>query len=253
MTDNGVLRQSWVEQIMGMPVSVHLRGDGLRDAARVSEVVAQTFGQLREVDRLFSTYRPESEVSALKRGELQPSACHPLVKEVLELCDLANERTDGFFNAWLLPAGFDPSGLVKGWAVERAAKLLAGIESCDCYLNAGGDMMLGAASTESPDWKVGIEDPRDSSRIIAVQSIRSGGIATSGNAARGLHIVNPHTGQRADELLSVTVMGSSLLWADVFATAAFAHGSEALPWLASRLPGYQALIVDKAGQLTSFR
>jgi thiamine biosynthesis lipoprotein len=147
-----------------------------------------------------------------------------------------------------LPGGFDPSGLVKGWAVERAATLLAGIDGCDYYLNAGGDMALGVASPDSPAWKVGIEDPRDPTRILAVRDVRSGGVATSGSAARGAHIVDPHTGNHPSDLLSVTVIGPALLWADVYATAAFARGTDALDWLAPRAPEYEVLVVDSGGR-----
>jgi thiamine biosynthesis lipoprotein len=242
-----VARRSWVEQIMGMPVSLHLRGPEVRADPDVPRMVAAVFEQLRDVDRLFSTYRADSEVSRLRRGELTVRECHPLVREVVGLCKQARERTDGYFDA-RLPGGFDPSGLVKGWAVERAASLLAGIDGCDYYLNAGGDMALGVASPDSPAWKVGIEDPRDPARILAVREVRSGGVATSGSAARGAHIVDPHTGNRPGDLLAVTVIGPALLWADVYATAAFARGTDALGWLAPRAPEYEMLVVDSGGR-----
>jgi thiamine biosynthesis lipoprotein len=241
-----VPRRSWVEQVMGMPISLHLRGPEVGTDPDIPGVVAAVFEQLREADRLFSTYRPDSEVSRLRRGELTVPECHSLVREVVGLCRQACELTDGYFDAWL-PGGFDPSGLVKGWAVERAATLLAGIEGCDYYLNAGGDMALGVASPGSPAWKVGIEDPRDPTLIVTVRDVRSGGVATSGSAARGAHIVDPHTGKYPDDMLAVTVIGPTLLWADVYATAAFARGADPVGWLAVRAPGYEALVVDRDG------
>ena len=233
-------RRSWVRQIMGMPISVHLRGAGVRSDPVVPQVVAEVFEQLRAVDRLFSTYRPDSQVSRIRRGELTPDHWHPWVHEVVGLCEQARRRTDGYFDAWL-PTGFDPSGLVKGWAVERAAALLAELNGCDSCLNAGGDIVTSVCSPNSPAWRVGIEDPRDRTRILAVQEIRTGAVATSGSAARGAHIIDPHTGDRPDELLAVTVTGPTLLWADIYATAGFAHGGDVVSWLRARAPDYRAL------------
>ncbi|MFD1530810.1 FAD:protein FMN transferase [Pseudonocardia aurantiaca] len=240
-------RRSWVEQIMGMPISVHLRGPGVSTGPGVARVVAAVFEQLRQVDHLMSTYRADSEVIRHRRGELTLSRCHPWVREVVELCEQARLRTDGYFDA-RLPGGFDPSGLVKGWAVERAARLLAGIDACDYYLNAGGDIALGVAAPDAPGWRVGIEDPRDPTRILAVREARCGGVATSGSAARGAHIVDPHTGRRPDDLLAVTLIGPTLLWADVYATAAFARGADALHWLRTHAPAYEALVVYRDGR-----
>jgi thiamine biosynthesis lipoprotein len=237
-------RRSWVQQIMGMPVSVHVRGPGARADPCLADVVDAVFAQLREADRLFSTYRDDSEVSRLRRGDLTPARCHPLVREVLELCEEARERTDGWFDAWL-PGGLDPSGLVKGWAVERAAALLADVDGLDHYVNAGGDMAVRVAGPAAPPWRIGVEDPRDRSRLLAVREVRCGGIATSGSAARGAHIVDPRTGNRPDDLLSVTVIGPTLLWADVYATAAVARGRDATDWLAARAPDHEVLVVHR--------
>jgi thiamine biosynthesis lipoprotein len=234
MTD----RQAWVEQVMGMPVSLHLRGPGVRDDPRIAAAAAGVFDFLRTIDRLFSTYRSDSEVSALRRGEVVHD---PLVHEVVALCREARDRTDGWFDPWL-PGGFDPSGLVKGWAVERAAATLHALDDVDHCLNAGGDIALHVASPTRPAWRVGVEDPRDRQLLLGVRTIRTGAIATSGTAARGAHIIDPHRGVPATDLLSVTVTGPSLLWADVYATAAFARGHDAEAWLRQRDPEYDITV-----------
>lgn len=236
---------------MGMPVSVHLRGDAARTAV-VADRVAAAFEQLRGIDALFSPYRPDSEVSRIDRGDLAAAAAHPLVSEVLSLCEMARAQTGGAFNAYRAdPAAggrlhFDPSGLVKGWAVERTAASLAALPGCDVSVNAGGDIAGQVTDRARHPWRIGIEDPRDPSRLLAVLPLRTGGVATSGTAHRGQHIVRPSDGSPASELLSVTVTGPSLLWADVYATAAFVKGSEALRWLAE-LPGYEGIVVDRTG------
>lgn len=238
-------RRTWVEQIMGMPISVHLRGPELR-SQDVERAVAAVFGQLREVERLFSTYRHDSQVSAMNRGELSPDRYHPLLTEVVALCEQARERTDGYFDADLpLPGGgtrFDPAGLVKGWAVERAAGTLRGLAGRDFCLNAGGDIVVGGAGA----WRIGIENPVATHQLLTIVTMAEGAVATSGLAHRGTHVVVPHTGAAAVDLLAATVIGQSLTWADVYATAAIARGRTSLRWL-GKLSGYAGMIVRSGG------
>ncbi|WP_235079568.1 FAD:protein FMN transferase [Amycolatopsis orientalis] len=234
--------RSWSEPIMGTQISLHLRGP----LAGVDPVVAAVFADLRKADALFSTYRPDSEVSAIRRRALSPARAHPWVAEVVALCDEARERTEGYFDAWL-PGGFDPSGIVKGWAAECAAARLARLPGVDYYLNAGGDITGRAA--EGPPWRVGVQDPACPHAFLAVVPLRDGGIATSGSAERGPHILDPHTGDPAGELLALTVTGPTLLWADVFATAAFARGgTDVERWVAARAPGYRVAAVVRAAR-----
>jgi FAD:protein FMN transferase len=170
--------------------------------------------------------------------------------EVVELCDRACAATGGAFDAGHLPLpdgghGFDPSGLVKGWAVERAARQLDGLDAHDHIINAGGDVLTYTAPDRAP-WRVGIEDPTRDGHLLEVLSLGGGAVATSGTARRGRHIVDPATGRAASALISATVVGPRLLWADVYATAAIARGPDALGWL-DRLPDYEALLVDADG------
>lgn len=238
-------RRAWVEQIMGMPISIHLRGPGC-DGPPALEAVADAFTQLRRVDTVFSVWRADSQVSRLRRGELAPADCDPDVREVVQLCEQARDRTGGWFDADLPQPGggrrFDPTGLVKGWAIERAADRLGLLTEHDFLINAGGDVAVGCRRTDTPDWRVGIEDPADRARVLAAVPLRTGAVATSGTAARGAHIIDPTTGTAATALLSVTVIGPSLTWADVYATAAFARGPDCVSWLAG-LPGHAAFVV----------
>ncbi|MEV4415215.1 FAD:protein FMN transferase [Catellatospora sp. NPDC049609] len=238
-------RRAWVEQIMGMPVSLHLRGPGL-DSAPAAAAVAGVFDLLRQADAVFSTYRAGSDVSRIRRGELAVADAHPWVGEVLRLCEAARERTGGWFDTMLPdPDGvrrWDPAGLVKGWAVELAARRLSGYDFC---LNAGGDVVV-AALPGHPPWRVGVEDPRDVSRLVAVLPLAAGAVATSGTARRGAHILDPRRGLPATGVAGVTVTGPSLLWADVLATAAVAKGVTGLDLL--RGTGCAGLLVDALGQ-----
>ena len=224
-----------------MPASLLLRGESLEG---VDEVVTAAYDELRRADTLFSTYLADSDISRIRRRELTPGDADPLVAEVLSLCETARLETDGWFDVDL-PGGLDPSGLVKGWAVERALDVLAALPDIDICLNVGGDVavLVGAGA---PPFVVGIEDPRDGTRIVASVPLSTGGLASSGTAARGAHILDPHTGQAAADVASISVVGPSLMWADVWATAAFARGRGGLRWL-STLPSYDGLLVHLDG------
>jgi FAD:protein FMN transferase len=221
---------------MGMPISIHIRGEDAESPA-VARVVEEAFDLLREADRLFSTYQQDSEVSRIRRGELDPAQADLLVQQVAVACQRAGELTQGAFTD-VLPDDdgvlrFDPTGLVKGWAADRAAGRLADLPAASFCLNAGGDVVVGGTIGEAnggpgPPWRVGIEDPRDRSRIAEVVELHHGGVATSGTAARGAHLYDPATGTFVDRTGSVTVVGPSLMWADVWATALFV-GPPSLP------------------------
>jgi len=230
-----VSRRAWVEQIMGMPVSIHIRGDDV-DSPAVIRVVEDAFDLVREADRLFSTYQKDSEVSRIRRGELDQASADPLVRQVLRLCRQAGELTEGAFTDQLPDdlgvLRLDPTGLVKGWAADRAASRLADLASTSFCLNAGGDVVVGGRAGDGTGdgtggggsgtpWRVGIEDPRQRSRIADVVELRLGGVATSGTAARGAHLYDPAARTFVDTTGSVTVVGPSLMWADVWATALF--------------------------------
>jgi thiamine biosynthesis lipoprotein len=246
-------RRAFVAQVMGLPVSVHVRGP-VALGPDVEAAVEALFGALRADDALFSTWKDDSQVSRIRRGELQLADAEPRVRHVAALCEEASRRTGGSFDAWLPGVDgvrcFDPTGLVKGWAVERATRglvtQLAELGAHDVLVSAGGDVLVHCERTDTPDWRVAIEDPRDRSRVLLTVPLRRGAVATSGTAARGEHIVDPATGAAPVGLLSATVIGPELTWADVYATAAFVRGGDALAWLCG-LAGHAAVVVSTDG------
>jgi thiamine biosynthesis lipoprotein len=252
-TTTAVPQRVWVEQIMGLPISIHLRGDRLTDEG-VEQRIAAVFAELRHVDAVLSPYRDGSDLSAWERGALRLADADPKLAQVVALCDEARQRTDGWFDPRGLPdpgtdePRYDPSGLVKGWAVEHAARHLTALDGYGWCLNAGGDVLVHAPA-DQPAWRIGIEHPHDPARIMRVVERHCGAVATSGSTHRGAHIVDPHTGQPATMTRAVTVTGPTLLWADVYATAAAARGPAALPWLED-FDGYEALMVTRSGLLS---
>jgi FAD:protein FMN transferase len=226
-----------VEQIMGMPIIVDVRDD-VTDAT-----LDEVFDWFREVDERFSTYKDDSDISRLNRNELALRDAHPDVRAVIARCDELREATGGFFDcryASLLEV--DPSGLVKGWSVDRAGELLEarGVENYS--INAAGDVRTRGAAVPEPAWRTGIQHPEMADRVAAVVEANDLAIATSGAYVRGEHILDPHTRRPPAGLLSVTITGDDLGTADALATATFAMGEEG-PAFATAIQPYEAYLI----------
>lgn len=228
-----------VEHCMGTVFSF-----AIADVGDWTEAIADAVGWLHQVDETFSTYRADSAISRLRLGD---DVHDPLVDEVLALCERYERETDGAFSA-RLPGGLDPSGLVKGWAVEWASGILREHGSSNHAVNGGGDVQLAGEAAPGRPWRVGIADPFDPTRLLTTVEGTDLAVATSGTSERGLHLVDPSTGEPAQRLASVTVTGPSLGWVDVAATAAFVKGPAAIDWL--RGQGLEGIVVDLHGTVT---
>ncbi|GAA4108152.1 FAD:protein FMN transferase [Knoellia locipacati] len=240
-------RRAFVHHVMGTAVSIHVRAT---DPHRpdIEAASDRVLAHLRRVDRVLSTWRADSDLLRLQHGELDADDAHPWVAEVTDLCLEAEDRTDGLFRAWRSTAGgrstFDPTGLVKGWAVSAASAHLETVPGISFSIGAGGDVVVGTGRgwhDDPPVWRIGIEDPRDRREVAEVVTLTRGAVATSGAAARGAHIVDPRTGRGIDRPGSATVVGPDLLWADVWATAAFVDPARAGRLLEARDPAYRLL------------
>ncbi|MFJ5556607.1 FAD:protein FMN transferase [Streptomyces sp. NPDC093250] len=234
---------------MGTVFSLDVRGG---EPVAVRTALEEAVAGLHRVDEVFSTYRDDSQVSRLARGELDVGECDPEVAEVLELAAEAERVSDGWFSA-RYRGRLDPTGIVKGWATERAARRLAAAGAAGVSVNGGGDVQLLGAPGAGRPWRVGVSDPLRPGGLAAVVSAAGAGelaVATSGTAERGDHIVDPRTGRSAvTDLVAVTVVAPRLTWADCWATAAFAMGSrEGLRWLES-LPGVEGLLITAGDEV----
>lgn len=225
---------------MGMPVTVHIADPGATAAA-----LERAFDHFTYVDRTFSTYKPDSEISRINRGEIAEADYSEDMKKVFRLCEQTAQETNDYFNIIRKDGTCDPSGLVKGWAIYDAAQLLALDGWKEFYVDAGGDIEARGTS-----WPVGIRNPFNGSEMIKVLHVRDRGVATSGTYERGLHIYNPHADHRAvDEIVSLTVIGPNIYEADRYATPAFAMGREGIRFI-ERTPGLEGYLIDAAGQAT---
>jgi len=234
---------------MGIPISLALRGRHTRDG-RAQAAWAEVMAELRHVDLVFSTWRADSWVSRLARGEVVLGECPGEVAEVMTLGERASEQSGGAFAvSWTRSDGavvLDPSGVVKGWAIDRASRFLRELPETDFCLNGGGDMVVHTADPGGEPWGIGIEDPRDPQRLIARVPVARGAVATSGSAHRGAHVVDARTGVVPEGVVQVTVIGDSLTWVDIEATAAYAMGRGAADWLRTR-PGRTGVVVWEDG------
>ncbi len=234
------LAQRRVVECMGTVFSFDVRAPGV-DHATLDE--AEQW--LHWVDRTFSTYRSDSDVSRLRRGDCSLDDCAREVAEILAECSRLAADTDGYFSAFAT-GSLDPSGLVKGWAIERTSDLLVSAGSTNHCVNGGGDVQcVGDASPGQP-WRVGIADPAAVGAIAAVVVGTGVAVATSGSAERGAHVVDPHTATAPTALASITLVGRRLAVTDAYATAAFAMGAAARDWVEG-LPAHQAFAVCADG------
>ncbi len=228
-------RSAWAEDIMGTTVSIHLltRHDGL---VAGDEVAARCFAELRDIDRVFSTYRDDSDISRLRRGERSLNELDPRLSEVAAACEEWEHATRGRFSArWR--GWFDPTGYVKGWSVENVARRHLGplVEQPGVVaagINAGGDLQLFTADAADWQWHIGIADPARPGELAATLEVVNAAVATSGTAERGDHIVDPRSGLPAREVVSATVVADGLAAADVWATTAVVAGIDDLSWIA---------------------
>lgn len=230
--------------IMGMPITVEII-----DTSATEENVEKIFDYFIAVDNRFSTYKKNSEISRINRGEISEEKYSPEMKEFFHLSRETKKTTDGYFDI-VHNNIIDPSGLVKGWAIYNAAKILKGNGFKNFYVEAGGDIQVLGKNAKGEKWKVGIKNPFNQKEIVKVVYLSTEGIATSGTYIRGQHIYSPkENGKEIHDIISLTVIAPNIYEADRFATAAFAMGKKGIHFIEmqKKLEGY---MIDKDGIAT---
>ena len=271
------------EPVMGTVFSfTAVHGDLPPGAVRAALAAACRI--LHHCDALFSTWDPASPVSRFRRGEAALSQMPPEFPEVLRECRAAKEASGGWFDPWAMPGGFDPTGLVKGWATERALAELRGAGLAGALINGGGDVAVFGSPADGQRWRVGIRHPWRADALACVIEVGQGpvteergrelcggframgvrgpppgdgvparasiaAVATSGPYERGAHLIDPATGRPASRAASATVTGPSLALADALATGVAVGGDEALAVVAG-LDGYAGYLIRPDGSET---
>jgi thiamine biosynthesis lipoprotein len=236
--------------LMGMPISVNI----VEEAS--AGLVEEVFAHFASVDARFSPFKPESEISIFNLGRLAVSDLSPEMREVFAIADRTKAETHGYFDIRRPDGRVDPSGIVKGWAIRDAARLIAKAGVANFFVEAGGDIQALGKNAAGEDWVFGIRNPFDAHEIIKAVAPRGRGIATSGSYVRDQHIYNPHRPSRTIEgIVSLTVIGPDVLEADRFATAAFAMGETGIHFIEAQpgLEGYVVAATGVATQTSGFR
>lgn len=228
-----------------MPVTVLVVDSGVK-AKDINEV----FSYFKKIDKKFSTYKKSSEIEKINSGYLKKSQYSLEMKKILNLSEKTKKETNGYFDIKIKDK-LDPSGIVKGYAISNACKMLSEKGYKNFYVEIGGDIEV-RGKNNGQKWKIGIENPFKRREIVKIINLSNFGIATSGTYIRGKHIFNPVEKKVADDVASITVVGPNVYEADRFATAAFAMGKEGIKFIES-LYGFEGYLItkDKRAILTS--
>lgn len=226
--------------LMGMPVTVEIRDD-----SATQEALQKVFSYFEYVDEKFSTYKTTSEISRINRDEIKPADYSDDMKEVFRLSEETKQLTREYFNIKKPDGSIDPSGLVKGWAIYKAAELIKSMGYKEYYVDAGGDV-----EARGKVWKIGIKNPFKEDEIVKILYIQDMGVATSGTYIRGDHIYDPtDSDSKINEIASLTIIGPNVYEADRFATAAFAMGKQGIIFI-ENLEGFEGYMIDQNGIAT---
>lgn len=235
------------KSLMGMPITIKIV-----DKSAAQKDINAIFLFFESVDEKFSTYKKNSEISAVNNGRVKMDEISDEMKEVFRLSEQTKQQTGGYFDIEK-NGQIDPSGLVKGWVILKAAKLLLKKGFKNFYIDAGGDIQVFGKNKNGKPWKIGIKNPFNQKEIVKVVQIKDEGLATSGTYIRGNHIYNPKGDKKPDqEIISLTVIGPDIYEADRFATAAFAMGKSGINFI-DGLNGFEGYMIDNKGIATQTR
>ena len=208
--------------------------------------LAEVTEYVKLIDREFSTFKSDSQVSQIRRGELKIEDASAQMQEVWQLCLVARDLTDGSFDPWCVKGGYDPSGYVKGWAADGCIRILQRHGAENIQVNAAGDLSLAGGFEDGKPWSIGVRSPENRFEVLKVFEIFEGAIATSGTYEIGAHIKDPHTGLIAIGARSATVIGPDGGLADALATALVVTGRDGAGiFTKPELSEYKVWVIDR--------
>lgn len=230
---------------MNMPITVEIA-----DPQATEEIFNRIYDYLHYVENKFSVFKPESEISQINAGKISAQDYSDDMKQIFSLAEETRQQTNGYFNIIDRQGKYNPSGIVKGWAIYQSGKILLDAGFKNFYINAGGDIQVQGKNPLGQTWQIGIKNPFNQNQNIKIVWLSNQGIATSGTYIRGQHIYNPFDAPKPiTDIISLTVIGPNIYEADRMATAAFAMGRSGLYFIES-LPGFEGYLIDSQGQAT---
>jgi len=232
--------------IIGTVITVEIADDSAREAD-----VEKIFSYFKDIEKRFSIFDPQSEISQINNGRLKKEEYSPQMKEIFKLAEKTMVESNGYFNIVTPTGKYDTSGIVKGWAILNASRMLMSMGLENFYVDAGGDIQAHGKNNTGVPWSVGIRNPFNQEQIVKVVYPGNRGIATSGTYIRGQHIYNPLDKEvPITDILSLTIIGPDVCEADRFATAAFAMGQKGIYFI-EELDGFEGYMIDSKGIGTS--
>jgi thiamine biosynthesis lipoprotein len=232
----------YTRDLMGMPITVEIVDDSAEE--KDADMV---FAYFESVEKRFSVFKDDSEITLINNGKINQSQYSEDMKTVFALAEKTKEETNGYFDIIAPDGKYNPSGLVKGWAIYNASKMLLARGLKNFYVEAGGDIQAHGLNGQGMKWSVGIQNPFDPSQIVKVIRLKDMGIATSGTYRRGQHIYDPHNiSESLSEIVSISVIGPNVYEADRFATAVFAMGKQGINFI-ENLKGFEGYMINKDG------
>ncbi|MBI3260358.1 MAG: FAD:protein FMN transferase [Ignavibacteriae bacterium] len=231
--------------LMGMPITIEIV-----DISAGEQDINEVFSYFKYTDEKISVYKKTSEITQINNGKIKKSDWSEDMKIVFALSKETKIKTSGYFDIMASNGRYDPSGLVKGWAIFNASKILERRGFNNFYIEAGGDVQVRGKNQQGQNWKIGIRNPFNAKEIIKTVSVNEEGVATSGTYIRGQHIYDPKKRREPiTEIISLTVIGPNIYEADRFATAAFAMAEKGIEFI-ENLPGFEGYVIDKNGLAT---
>jgi thiamine biosynthesis lipoprotein len=238
-----------LETVMGTVVTIDVYPCTAATSAQRAQIprqIQRACDILHRADQIFSTWRPDSPVSRLRRGEITADDAPAEVPDVIAACAAARDLSGGWFDPWAMPGGFDPTGYVKGWAAQRSLAVLASTDGvAGVMVNAAGDIASSGGLPTGQPFRIGIADPAAPRRLAAIVEL-TGAVATSGSYERGLHLIDPHSGRPAARAASGSVTGPDLGLADALATGLAVAGPGGLAFVEA-IAGYAGFTIGFDG------
>jgi thiamine biosynthesis lipoprotein len=233
------------EALMGTTITIETA-----DPFAAKNDLDKVFSYFESVEKKFSVFKQDSEITLINNGTIKQYDWSKDMNLVFELSEKTKHETKGYFDIMTPDGRYNPSGLVKGWAIYNASKLLKVRGYRNFYVEAGGDIQAYGLNSQGELWSVGIKNPFNIQQIVKVVFLKNNGIATSGTYIRGQHIYNPRDNiSPLHEIVSVSVIGPNIYEADRFATAAFAMGQQGILFI-ENLNGFEGYMINKDGLAT---